>query len=33
VAYYNRGMAYHKLGNDVKAAADVAKARELGYDP
>ena len=32
-AYYNRGVAHRKLGNDVKADADFAKAKELGYDP
>jgi tetratricopeptide (TPR) repeat protein len=32
-AYYNRGVAHRELGNDVKAAADFAKAKELGYEP
>jgi tetratricopeptide (TPR) repeat protein len=32
-AYFNRGVAHRKLGLDMKAAADFAKAKELGVDP
>jgi tetratricopeptide (TPR) repeat protein len=31
-AYFNRGVTYGRLGNDVKADADFAKAKELGYE-
>ena len=30
--YYRRGMAYKALGDEVKAEADIAKAKELGYE-
>jgi hypothetical protein len=26
-------VAHRELGNDVKATADFAKAKELGYEP
>jgi hypothetical protein len=29
---YLRGVAHRKLGNNVKADADFAKAKELGYE-
>ena len=32
-AYWNRGYSYFRLGDKEKAAADAAKAKELGYDP
>jgi len=32
-AYYNRGYAYTKKGDKVKAEADLAKAKELGFKP
>ena len=28
-AWYNRGVAYKKLGNEAKAKADFLKAEEL----
>ncbi|MFP6648305.1 MAG: tetratricopeptide repeat protein [Pirellulaceae bacterium] len=31
--YYHRGLAYQELGDADKAAADFAKAKELGYEP
>ena len=31
VAYYNRGLAYKALGDKMKADADLAKGRELGF--
>ena len=30
VAYYNRGICYQKLGDNAKAQANFAKAKELG---
>ena len=30
--YYNRGLAYQKKGEQAKAEADFAKAKELGYE-
>ena len=33
IAYVKRGEAYYELGNNDKAAADFAKAKELGYEP
>lgn len=30
--YYNRGLCYQKLGDEEKAQADFAKAKELGYE-
>jgi len=30
---YNRGVAYEKQGDQAKADADFAKARQLGYKP
>lgn len=32
VAYYNRGLAYKSLGDKVKAEADLARGRELGFE-
>ena len=32
-AYDNRGVAYEKQGDQAKADADFAKARQLGYKP
>jgi Flp pilus assembly protein TadD len=32
-AYYNRGFAYEEKGDQAKAKADFAKAKELGYRP
>ena len=32
MAYYNRGISYAKKGDQAKAEADFAKARELGYE-
>ena len=32
-AYYNRGLTYGKKGDEVQAQADLAKAKELGYEP
>jgi tetratricopeptide (TPR) repeat protein len=32
-AYYNRGVTYEKKGDQAKAEADFAKAKELGYEP
>ena len=31
--YYNRATSYKELGDKDKAAADLAKAKELGYEP
>jgi tetratricopeptide (TPR) repeat protein len=31
--YNNRGLSYQELGDADKAAADFAKAKELGYQP
>jgi tetratricopeptide (TPR) repeat protein len=31
VAYYNRGLAYKGLDEKVKAEADLARGRELGF--
>ncbi len=31
LAYHNRGICYQELGDDSKAQADFAKAKELGY--
>jgi tetratricopeptide (TPR) repeat protein len=31
--YYNRATSYKELDDQVKAAADFAKAKELGYKP
>ena len=31
--YYLRGNAYEELGDEVKAEADFARAKELGYEP
>jgi tetratricopeptide (TPR) repeat protein len=33
LAYNGRGVAYQELGDQVKADADFAKAKELGFDP
>ena len=33
LAYYNRATAYQELGDADKAAADFARAKELGYEP
>jgi hypothetical protein len=30
-AYYKRGLAYRKLGNEAQAQADLNKAKQLGY--
>ena len=32
-AYYNRGLTYQRLGKSTEAELDIAKAKELGYDP
>jgi tetratricopeptide (TPR) repeat protein len=32
-AYKNRGLAYRLIGEQIKAEADFAKAKELGYEP
>ena len=32
-AHFNRATAYEELGDADKAAADFAKAKELGYKP
>jgi|GEM_PF-3129950 len=32
VAYNNRGVAYQRLGETIKANQDFAKAKELGYE-
>jgi Flp pilus assembly protein TadD len=32
-AYNNRGVDHRELGNDVKADADFARAKELGFKP
>ena len=32
-AYYYRSLAYQQKGNQSKAEADFAKAKELGYEP
>ena len=32
-AYYNRGLTYERLGKSTEAKLDIAKAKELGYDP
>ena len=32
IAYHNRSVAHRKLGHDVKAAADLARTTELGYE-
>jgi tetratricopeptide (TPR) repeat protein len=31
LAYYNRGYAYYKKGENAKAEADFKKARDLAY--
>lgn len=31
LAYHNRGICYQQLGDNAKAQADFAKAKELGY--
>jgi len=31
-AYYYRGWAYRKIGNEEQAQADFAKAKQLGYN-
>ena len=31
VAWYNRGLAYKLLGKKTRAEADMARARELGF--
>ena len=33
VAYYIRGLVYEELGKSTEAKLDIAKAKELGYDP
>jgi tetratricopeptide (TPR) repeat protein len=30
-AYYSRGLAYRKQGNEAQAQADFRKAKQLGY--
>jgi Tfp pilus assembly protein PilF len=32
-AYHYRGLAFEKRGEQAKAKADFAKAKELGYEP
>ena len=32
-AYYGRGLAYEEIGEEAKAAADFAKAKQLGFEP
>lgn len=32
MAYKNRGICYQKLGDNIKAQADFAKAKKLGYE-
>ncbi len=32
-AYYNRGLAYEKNGDQANAEADFTNAKELGYKP
>jgi Tfp pilus assembly protein PilF len=31
--YHDRGLAYHKKGEEVKAKEDFAQAKKLGYKP
>ena len=31
--YYSRGKAYGELGKTTEAERDLAKAKELGYNP
>ena len=33
IAYHTRGICYKELGENKKAQADIAKAKELGYSP
>ena len=33
IAYYNRDVTYEELGKSTEAELDIAKAKELGYDP
>ena len=33
IAYYNRGFTYNNLGQSKEAERDIAKAKELGYEP
>ncbi len=33
LAYYLRGLVYEELGKSTEAELDIAKAKELGYDP
>ena len=32
-AYYNRGFIYERPGKSTESELDIAKAKELGYDP
>ena len=32
-AYNNRSFAYEEIGEKAKAAADFAKAKQLGFEP
>ena len=33
LAYYSRGLVYEELGKSTEAELDIAKAKELGFDP
>jgi len=33
LAYNSRGIAYQKIGEEAKAAADFVKAKQLGFEP
>ena len=33
LAYHVRGLAYQRLGKSTEAELDIAKAKELGYEP
>ena len=33
IAYYNRGVTYQRKDEQAKAEADIARARERGYEP
>ena len=33
LAYYGRGLVYKELDKSTEAELDIAKAKELGYDP
>ena len=33
LAYNSRGIAYQKIGEEAKVAADFVKAKQLGFEP